>query len=118
MHIPNLDSNAIQTKIIQYNRLMHSESFFEAHEVMEEIWHFLKSKKHPLSNLAKGLTNAAISFEHLKRDRKRAIEKAIVTMSSFDRHKGLLMPNNEFFAEFSTCISYVENLKTKNSNIF
>ena len=41
----------------EYLKLLDEEAYFEAHEVMEEAWHPLRLKKHPLANLVKGFIN-------------------------------------------------------------
>ena len=69
--------------------LLEKREYFEAHEILEEAWHYMRRKKDPLVNLVKGLINGAIAFEHIKRDRVNAKNKALKVIKSFDRHKEL-----------------------------
>jgi hypothetical protein len=100
-----------------YLKLLDEEEYFEAHEVMEEAWHPLRLKKHPLANLTKGYINAAITFEHIKRDRKNVKEKAKKVLASYERHKHLCVAEIEHYALFKKCEEKIEVLKQKHSEI-
>ena len=102
----------------EYLRLMHEEEYFEAHEVMEEAWHPLRLNKHPLRNLAKGLINGAIAFEHLKRDSQNASAKARRVITSFERHKDLCTDQIEYAVLFKQSCQTIEQLKAKHSEVF
>ncbi len=101
----------------EYLKLLEEGAYFEAHEVMEEAWHPLRLKKHPLANLAKGYINAAITFEHIKRDRKNANEKAKKVLSSYERHKYLCLKGIEHYDLFKLCEEKIEALKQKHGEI-
>ncbi|MBU1669434.1 DUF309 domain-containing protein [bacterium] len=94
-----------------YINLLHQEEYFNAHEVLEEAWHPLRKKNHPLKNLVKGLINGAICFEHLKRDRENSYKKASKVINSFERHKGLCVNGIEHFELFEEACFKVEALK-------
>ena len=79
-----------------YLQLLEEEEYFEAHEVLEEAWHSLRLNNHPLKNLAKGLINGAITFEHIKRNRDNASNKAQMVIASYERHKKLLIEQIQF----------------------
>jgi predicted metal-dependent hydrolase len=64
-----------------YIKLLDEEKYFEAHEALEEAWHPLRKSDHALKNLVKGIINAAISFEHLKRGGKDAVRKSKQVMN-------------------------------------
>jgi len=102
----------------EYLRLMDEEEYFEAHEVLEEAWHPLRLNKHPLRNLAKGLINGAIAFEHLKRDRQNAHDKARKVIVSFERHKHLCADEIEFAVAFMKACEKIESLKLKHKEVF
>ena len=90
---------------------LEKESYYDAHEVLEEAWHPLRKSNHPLKNLAKGLINGAICFEHLKRDRKDAHRKATSVLKSFERHKHLCIEGIEEFELFNKSCQKIESLK-------
>ncbi len=102
----------------EYLRLMNEEEYFEAHEVLEEAWHPLRLNKHPLRNLAKGLINGAIAFEHLKRDKKNAHNKARKVIASFERHKQLCTDEIEQSQLFTKACKKIEQLKIQHKEVF
>ncbi len=59
--------------------------YFEAHEVLEEAWHPLRRRQDPLAGPVKGLINAAIAFEHLRRDRPKSRRVAGIAMAGYER---------------------------------
>jgi predicted metal-dependent hydrolase len=96
-----------------YLRLLNEEEYFEAHEVLEEGWHPLRLREDPLANLVKGLINAVIAFEHIKRNKSRARAKAHKVLASFERHKHLSIEGIKYYTLFETAIAKVEVLKSK-----
>lgn len=101
-----------------YLSLLDEEEYFEAHEVLEEAWHPLRLGKHPLANLAKGLINGAITFEHIKRNRRDMKKKAQTVIASYERHKHLCTEHIEHAALFRKACEKIETLKQKHAEIF
>jgi len=99
--------NALKTYLL----LIDKERYFDAHEVLEEAWHPLRKANHPLKNLAKGLINGAICFEHLKRNRNDSKRKALTVLKSYERHKELCVKGIEQFKLFKEACVKIENLK-------
>ena len=91
--------------------LLDQQAYFDAHEVLEEAWHPLRKKNHPLKNLTKGLINGAICFEHLKRNRSEARRKASSVLKSFERHKHLCVEGIEYSELFKESCKKIEDLK-------
>jgi len=108
----------LEDAIKQYLDLLDKEEYFEAHEIMEEAWHPLRLKKDPLANLVKGFINGAISFEHIKRDRKNAHKKAKRVMESYDRHIYLCKEDIEFYDLFLEAKNTIDMLKVRYSQVF
>lgn len=102
----------------EYIELLDQEEYFRAHEVMEEAWHPLRLRNHPLKNLAKGFINAAITFEHIKLNRKNAREKAVKVIASYERYKHLCTEEIEHAALFRQASQKIEDLKIKHIEIF
>jgi len=102
----------------EYLKLLDEEEYFEAHEVLEEAWHPLRLGKHPLANLAKCLINGAITFEHIKRNRKDVKKKAQTVIASFERHKHMCVEGIAHYELFSTACAKVEALKIQHQDIF
>ena len=101
-----------------YLKLLEEEAYFEAHEVLEEAWHPLRLKKHPLANLAKGLINGAIAFEHIKRNRANVKDKAQRVIASYERHKHLCVQEIEYYSLFKEACRKIEELKRIHSGVF
>ena len=108
----------LQAALKEYNTLLDQEAYYEAHEVMEEAWHPLRLSNHPLKNLAKGFINAAITFEHIKRNKKNVQEKAIKVIASYERYKHLCTDEIEYAVLFRQASQKIEALKTKHTEIF
>lgn len=94
-----------------YVVLLDEEEYFEAHEVLEGAWHPLRLKKDLLANLLKGLINGAVAFEHLKRNRDNAQQKACRVMASYERHKGLCTEEIRCAPLFKKACMKIELLK-------
>jgi hypothetical protein len=73
----------------KYILALDKREYFLAHEILEEAWHPLRISKSPLANLLKGMINASIAFEHIKRDRAKAKSKAQKVIKAYDRYKGI-----------------------------
>lgn len=101
----------------EYLTLLDEEEYFEAHEVLEEAWHPLRLNNHPLANLVKGFINAAITFEHIKRNRKNVKSKAQKVIVSYERYKHLCVEEIEYYPLFILASQKIEVLKQKHSEI-
>lgn len=101
-----------------YLTLLDEEEYFEAHEVLEEAWHPLRLSHHPLANLAKGLINGAITFEHIKRNRKNMKAKAQRVIASYERHKHLATDEIAHAALFNEACNKIESLKARHKEVF
>ncbi|RRS32194.1 MAG: hypothetical protein P794_02145 [Epsilonproteobacteria bacterium (ex Lamellibrachia satsuma)] len=112
------ENHNLEDALREYLNLLEREAYFEAHEVLEEAWHPLRKADHPLKNLLKGLINGAVAFEHLKRNKKNAGEKARKVMASFDKHKHLTASCIEHADLFQKACQSIEKLKSKKQSIF
>ena len=111
-------NNDLEGALKHYLHLLEKEAYFEAHEVLEEAWHPLRLREDPLGLLVKGLINGAITFEHLKRNKKNAHTKAQRVIVSYHRHRHLLNAQTTHAELFGKAISKIENLKTKHAEVF
>ena len=102
----------------EYLKLLDEEEYFEAHEVLEEAWHPLRLRKDPLASFVRGYINAAIAFEHLKRNRKNADKKALKTLSAYERHKHQCKEDIACYILFKTATQKIESLKLLHKEVF
>jgi len=66
-------------KISTYKKCLHEERFFDAHEVLEEVWFTRRFEESNEVKLLKGFINAAVSFELLKRGREKPAKNVWLT---------------------------------------
>ncbi len=104
----------LKTALSNYVMLLQAGSYYDAHEILEEAWHPMRKAKHPLRNLLKGMINASIAFEHLKRNRHDARRKANIVMRSYERHKHLLVEGMIHYQLFHQAHQEIELLKKTN----
>lgn len=105
------ENHDLEGALKEFLKLLEQEDYYDAHEVLEEAWHPLRKKDHPLKNLAKGLINGAICFEHLKRNRTDARRKAASVLRSYERHKHVCIEGIEQYKLFSEACLKIETLK-------
>ncbi len=111
MYSRKIDNSNLEDALEEYVQLLKNRDFFDAHEVLEEAWHPLRKANHPLKNLVKGLINASIAFEHIKRNKENSYRKATTVFNSYRRHKPLYRKGIEHEELFSCAILKVEKLK-------
>jgi len=93
-----------------YLELLERGEYYEAHEVLEEAWHPLRRRRDERRNLAKGLINAAVAFEHLRRDRPKSRRVAAQAIAAYRRYRPLCRKSIEEFELFESCCLKVESL--------
>jgi len=77
----------LKASIREFNYLLKSKNYFEAHEVLEISWK--RSKIVGFDKTAKalkGLINASIAFEHLKRDKPKSKRVAKVAFGAYQKY--------------------------------
>jgi len=57
--------------------------YYDAHETLEKIWFPRRFEKSSEMNLIKGFINAAVSFEVIKRGRRKSAEKVWETYEKY-----------------------------------
>ena len=65
----------MKNRIAEYLGLLNEERFYDAHEVLEEYWYPKRFEECNEVRLIKGLINAAVSFELVKKGRFAASKK-------------------------------------------
>ena len=70
-----------------YYKYLSEEKYFEAHEALEPLWLQTKKENAVSSLPLKALINAAIAFEHIKRDTPNAKEKAFRVFKGYTKYK-------------------------------
>ncbi len=113
-----LTSERITEVLKLYIGMMRSGEYFEAHEILEEIWHPMRRSGDGRKDIVRGYINAAISLEHIKRNRGDVKSKALIAMSAYERYREDHIGERELEALFGEMEELVEGLKRKYRDIF
>ena len=80
----------------EFKKLILEEKYFEAHEVLEEIWHPLRKSLHPDRDIIRGFINAAVSLELKKRGRNNYLK----VWQTYEKHKKKIK-NNKLYEDLA-----------------
>ena len=100
----------MQTQITKFSLYLKEERFYDAHEVLEELWFPRRFEKKPEVQLLKGFINAAVSFELSKRGRAMQSKKV---WSNYLKYRPLLYKVQTNKQEFYQLSRYVEAIYTE-----
>ena len=89
----------------EFKKLILEEKYFEAHEVLEEIWHPLRKSLHPDRDIIRGFINAAVSLELKKRNRNNYLK----VWKTYEKHKKKIK-NNKLYEDLAL---FLDNYKGK-----
>ncbi|MEA2027871.1 MAG: DUF309 domain-containing protein [Campylobacterota bacterium] len=101
-------SKQIAVALDGFDTLLDQARFFEAHEVLEGAWIEAKRASHPQTLLLKGLINAAISFEHIKRNRPHSLKSSRITIQSYERYRDHLVEGMINYESFKLVCDKIE----------
>lgn len=85
----------INKKIDEFIQCIDAHKFYEAHEVLEELWFPKRFEKTPEIELQKGFINAAVSFELIKRGRIPQSKRVWATYLKYRQHLYKVNPQNK-----------------------
>jgi hypothetical protein len=91
-------------------RCLEEQRYFDAHEVLEEVWFDKRFTKTPEIQLLKGLINAAVSFELYKRGREAQSKKV---WANYLKYRQLLYKITKNKQDFYSITRYVEDINYK-----
>jgi len=106
--------NKIALALEEFIEYINKELYFQAHEILEDIWHIAKRVNHPQTLLIKGLINASISFEHIKRNRVNSLNSSRVTIQSYYRYKDMNIPSINNYKLFDKACKIIDTHKYMN----
>lgn len=88
--------------------LLNTNRFFEAHEVLERIWFPIRHSDHPEKQLLRGLINASVSFELIKRGRPEAAARVWLTYLKYrDRILESALPDASYYRKMARAVDSV-----------
>jgi len=96
-------------KIEEFLLLLHESRFYDAHEVLEELWFPKRFHATNEVKLLKGFINAAVSFELLKRGRVKQSQK--VWLNYLKYRQLLFSVNSPHLNQYYKLSRELENLQ-------
>jgi len=78
----------------KFKSLIIQKQYYEAHEVLEEVWHPMRKSLHPNRDIIRGFINAVVSLELKKRGRSNYLK----VWKTYEKHK-LKVKNNILYEE-------------------
>jgi hypothetical protein len=90
-------------------RSIHEERYYDAHEDLEELWHPRRFEDDDEVRLWKGLINAAVCFELMKRGRPKPSERAWQTYLKYSPLlENLVTPHKELYVKMIQIIEHTK----------
>jgi hypothetical protein len=88
-----------ESKLKEFQKCLQEERFYDAHEVLEEIWFPRRFEKSNEVKLLKGFINAAVSFELIKKGRFQQSKKVWSTYLKYRQLLFLIEPHyrNQYY---------------------
>ncbi len=87
----------------EFKKMILKEEYFEAHEILEEIWHPMRKSLHPERDIIRGFINAAVSLELRKRGRNNYLK----VWQTYEKHKKKIR-NNKLYEDLAI---FLDNYK-------
>ena len=73
----------------KFKTLIIQKEYFDAHEVLEDIWQPMRKSSHPDRDIIRGFINAAVSLELKKRGRSNYLK----VWQTYEKHKSKVSNN-------------------------
>jgi hypothetical protein len=85
-------NNELTKAFKEFKNLILQKKYFEAHEILEEIWHPMRKSLHPDRDIIRGFINAAVALELKKRDKKNYLK----VWKTYEKHKTKIKNNKQY----------------------
>ncbi len=96
----------MKRRIERFMELMEAQRFYDAHEVLEEVWFPRRFEDNDEIRLLKGFINAAVSFELIKRGRETPGKKA---WANYLKYRALLYRiRSEHLNDYHRIVRYLD----------
>ena len=96
-------------KILHFQELLEQHKFYEAHEVLEEVWFPRRFEQDCEIKLLKGFINAAVSFELVKRGRKKQSNKVWANYLKY--RQCLYKVSSPYLKNYHALARYIESFR-------
>ena len=98
----------MKSKIENFEKCLHEQRYYDAHEVLEEAWFPRRFEDSNEVKLLKGFINAAVSFELHKKGRKEQSKK--VWMNYLKYRQLLFKVNSPYINDYNKLSRSIENI--------
>ena len=89
----------------EFKSLIIQKKYYEAHEVLEEIWHPMRKSLHPDRDIIRGFINTAVSLELKKRGKNNYLK----VWNNYEKYKKNIK-NNHLYEDL---VVFLDNYKPK-----
>jgi hypothetical protein len=79
----------MQKRLDKFIELIQKKEYFNAHEILEEIWHPMRKSLHPDRDIIRGFINAAVALELKKRGKNNYLK----VWNTYEKHKKKIKTN-------------------------
>ena len=79
----------LELKFKEFKKLIIQRNYYEAHEVLEEIWYPMRKSFHKDRDIIRGFINAVVSLELKKRGRDNYLK----VWETYEKHKKKIKDN-------------------------
>jgi len=100
-----------RNKINEFQECLSEERFYDAHEALEELWFPKRFEESNEVKLLKGFINAAVSFELVKRGRKKPSKN--VWLNYLKYRQLLFKVDSPYLNEYFQVSRKIESIKRK-----
>jgi len=105
----------VSEKIAEFVSCLKEQRYYDAHEVLEDIWFPRRFDKCDETNLLKAFINASVSFELYKRGRVEQSKKA---WRNYLKHRGLLLKvDSEYKNHYYQLSRYIESINENKKSL-
>ncbi|WP_415397206.1 DUF309 domain-containing protein [Sulfurimonas sp. CS5] len=95
----------------EFIKCLDEQGYFEAHEILEEVWFPRRFENNNEIKLLKGFINAAVSFELEKKGRTDASKRV---WKNYIKYRQLLYKvDSVYFNKYHFIVRYIDNIKSK-----
>jgi hypothetical protein len=91
-----------------FNQYLINKKYYDAHEILEEVWYPLRFKRDTKYFMLKGLINASVSFELHKRGKIDASNKIFLV---YLKYKDMIELYIEQYPKLEQTINIIERRK-------
>jgi len=108
-----MSSQKYEELLDEFVMRLNEERFYDAHESLEEIWFPRRFEDSDEMQFLRGLINAAVSFELIKKGRPDSAKKV---WKNYIKHKDLMNNlDSPYLNKYNFIVQEIESIHSKNN---